>query len=219
MLFFIFENISLKSTVQCWQSKYNEKADIKIKINGVIKGISIKSGKFCSMHQENINKFYPFLLKIGVDNAIIEIFDKYLKGIINNKKISAKEFIEQHPKEIDILKNKFNEYYIKINLIIRFIFQGTENQKYDCDVLIYGTTENFIWATKNEILEYLINYQIIKPSFINISALNIKCYDRNLRNNPLRIEQQNSIQIKWYSIAEDLKNIIKKREQHIKKLI
>ena len=57
MLFFIFENISLKSTVHCWQSKYNEKADIKIKINGVIKGISIKSGKFCSMHQENINKF------------------------------------------------------------------------------------------------------------------------------------------------------------------
>jgi len=38
------------------------------------------------------------------EDRLIEIFDKYLKGIINNKKISAKEFIEQHPKEIDILK-------------------------------------------------------------------------------------------------------------------
>lgn len=218
ILFFIFENITLRSTVYCWRSKYNEKADIKIKINGVIKGISIKSGKFCSMHQENIKKFYPFLLKIGVDNKVIELFDKYLKGIINNKKVSAAEYIEKFPKDVDVIRNKFNEYYIKINLIIRFIFQGTEIQKYDCDALIYGTPESFIWATKKEILEYLVNYQIIKESFINISALNIKCYDRNLRNNPLRIEQQDSIQIKWYSIEDDLKNIIKKREQCYKNL-
>lgn len=211
MLFFVFENITLKSTVYCWRSKYQEKADIKIRINNIIKGISIKSGNYCSMHQEHIDKFYPFLLKIGVDEYIIKIFDNYMKGIINGIRVSSEEYILKNTKEINLLKKKFNEYYTKINLINRFIFQGTEIQKYDCDVLIYGTPLNFMWATKNEILKYLVEYEYTTRFFINISALNIKCYDRNLKNIPSKKVRQDNIQIKWYSIKEDFELITKLR--------
>lgn len=211
MLFFVFENITLKSTVYCWRSKYQEKADIKIRINNIIKGISIKSGNYCSMHQEHIDKFYPFLLKIGVDEYIIKIFDNYMKGIINGIRVSSEEYILKNTKEINLLKRKFNEYYTKINLINRFIFQGTEIQKYDCDVLIYGTPLNFMWATKNEILKYLVEYEYTNKFFINISALNIKCYDRNLKNIPSKKVGQDNIQIKWCSIKEDFELITKLR--------
>ncbi len=211
MLFLIFDNISLESTVYCWRSRYQEKADIKIKINNVIKGISIKSGNYCSMHQEHIDKFYPFLLKIGVDNYIIKFFDNYMKGILKDKRVSSEEYILNNVKEIAILKHKFNEYYIKINLINRFIFQGTEIQKYDCDGLVYGTPKKFMWATKNEILQYLVEYELKEKFFINISALNIKCYDRNLKNIESRKKRQDNIQVKWYSIKEDLEIITKLR--------
>jgi len=212
MLFYIFQNITLKDNVYCWRSKYQEKPDIKIRINKEIKGISIKSGNYCSMHQEHIDKFYPFLSKIGVDDFIIKIFDNYMKGIVNGKKANSEEFICNNIKDIQILKNKFNEYYVKTNLIIRFIFQGTEIQKYGCDALIYGTPNNFMWATKNEILKFLIEYKTRNRFFVNISALNIKCYDRNLRNNINRKDKQNNIQIKWYSIKNDFYLLTKIRE-------
>jgi len=164
------------------------------------------------MHQEHIDKFYPFLSKIGVDDFIIKIFDNYMKGIVNGKKANSEEFICNNIKNIQILKNKFNENYVKTNLIIRFIFQGTEIQKYGCDALIYGTPNNFMWATKNEILKFLIEYKTRNRFFVNISALNIKCYDRNLRNNINRKDKQNNIQIKWYSIKNDFYLLTKIRE-------
>ena len=58
----LFKDVKEDSLVYCWKSKYLEKADIKIRINGIIKGISIKTGKQCSIHQEHKNKL-SFLIK------------------------------------------------------------------------------------------------------------------------------------------------------------
>jgi len=208
----IFLDINSKSTIACWQSKYYEKADIKIKINNELRGLSIKTGRFCSMHQESTKKFYPFLIKIGVDTKIINLFDNFMHGTINNKKVDASTYIKYHEPEITVIRKTFNEYYTKANLIIRFLFQGTEIQKYDCDAIIYGTPTNFLWATKHEILNFLLNYEIKKYNHINISALNIKNYDRNLKNIKSRKEKENQIQVKWYFLKEDLMYIIKLRE-------
>ena len=119
-------------------------------------------------------------------------------GKINGKKVNSEAYIEKNREKIEELKEAFNDYYIKINLLIRFIFQGTEVQNYDCDAIIYGTPKSFIWATKNEVLKHLIEFIPQETRYINISALNIKCYDRNLRNNPRRKECQDKIQVKWY---------------------
>lgn len=71
----------------------------------------------------------------------------------------------------------------------------------------------FLWATKEEILEYLINYDNSHEIFIRFSALNLKSYDRNLRNNEEKKSKQNEIQIKWNTIKIDLQNIEKLRKQ------
>lgn len=208
----IFINIDNYSVVECWQSKYVEKADIKLKINNMTKGISIKSGIFCSMHQEDINKFSKFMLRIGVDEITENYFRRFIYGEINGKRVTAKEYISFYTKEIDQIKRIFNNYYIKINLIIRFLFQGTEIHRYGCDAIIYGTPLNFIWATKAEILKYLLEHTTTHTDFINIGLLNIKCYDRNLRNNPSKVKGQNEIQVKWYTIKDDILYITMMRE-------
>lgn len=212
MIFAIFKNIELDNRIDCWQSEYYEKADIKVKINNEIKGISIKTGIYCSMHQESIESLYPFFRKIGIEEEIIEKLNSFIAGYVNGKRVDSITYILHHQKDINQIKEALNRYYIKINLILRFIFQGTEKQKYDCDAIIYGTPENFLWATKDEILEYLINYNDHKDYMINFSALNIKCYDRNLRNNIAKRDKQNDIQIKWYTLKNDLLKITKNRK-------
>ena len=207
LLLSIFQSINNNSVIECWCSKYYEKADIKIKIEGEIKGISIKTGHQCSMHQEIIKTFYNFLLKIGVKEKIIDNFNDYMNGKENNEKIDALTYIQKNEKSIKEIREELNKYYIKTNLIIRFIFQGNEKQNYGCDALIYGTPEKFLWATKDEILKFLIEYKLINAKNINVSALNIKNYDRNLRENNTNQKSKQQIQVKWYTLENDLKYI------------
>lgn len=215
LLFALFNNIENNAFVSCWRSKYVEKSDIKIKINEEIKGISIKTGINCSMHQEHLDKFKQFLIKVGVDNSIIMEFNNFIEGKVNGNRVDSITYIKANSKSINIIKNTFNDYYTKINLLIRFLFQGTEIHKYDCDAIIYGVPSNFIWGTKSEILKYLIEYPTKESLYINLSSLYIKCYDRNLKNNPQKLERQKNIQVKWYSIKEDLGQITKIRNSFI----
>ncbi len=206
------DNLTDDTSIECWRSKYNEKADIKIRINNIIHGISIKTGKQCSMHQENKYSFYKFLSKIGVPNPIITNFNNFMLGIINNEKVKGNIYIQKYSQEINQIIDIFNKYYIKTNLIIRFIFQGSENQLYDCDAIIYGTPNNFLWASKDEILSYLINTPTKLTGCINISNLNIKCYNRNLKNDISNMTKENDIQVKWYTLEEDLTEITENRK-------
>lgn len=215
MLYAIFKNINSNSYITCWWSKYTEKADIKIKIEGVVKGLSIKNGAGCSIHQEQLETFNKFLIKIGVDNNILEKFINFIEGNVNGKRVDAITYIQKNEKDIKLIKEELQEYYIQTNLILRFIFQGTEIYQYDCDALIYGSPNQFYWATKSEVLKFLIDYKEKNTKYINTSALFIKCYDRNLKNNPSKINRQKSIQVKWYTIKEDLEQITKIRNNFL----
>ncbi len=208
----LFKNLNTDTNIICWQSKYSEKADIKIKINNEIKGVSIKCGANCSFHQESVQKFSNYLIKIGVKNNIIKNFNDFIKGYVKGNKVDAKTYINNNKEEIVEIIDSFNKVYVKINLILRFIFQGTELQKYDCDAIIYGTPSKFLWATKNEVIEYLVNYDTISIYQIGLSALSIKCYDRNLKNNQSRINCIEDIQVKWYTFKKDLLYLTKIRE-------
>lgn len=208
----LFKNLNTDTNIICWQSKYSEKADIKIKINNEIKGASIKCGANCSFHQESVQKFSNYLIKIGVENNIIKNFNDFIKGYVKGNKVDAKTYINNNKEEIAEIIDSFNKLYVKINLILRFIFQGTELQKYDCDAIIYGTPSKFLWATKNEVIEYLVNYDTISIYQIGLSALSIKCYDRNLKNNQSRINCTEDIQVKWYTFKKDLLYLTKIRE-------
>ena len=215
LIFTIFNNVDEDSFVLCWKSKYLEKADIKIKINGIVKGVSIKSGQQCSMHQEKIESFDKFLLRIGVEENIINKFNNFIKGEVNNKRVDAKTYISLFQNDIEDIKRSFNTYSNKIHLIMRFIFHGTENQLYDCDALIYGTPDSYIWATKDEILKFLIESPNINVNFLNVSLLNIRSYNRNLKGDTKQTNKENNIQVKWFSLPRDIEYLSKIREANL----
>lgn len=215
LIYALYSNVNEDDFVLCWSSKYLEKADIKIKINGIVKGVSIKTGQQCSMHQESLDSFNRFLLRIGVEENIISKFTKFIYGEINNKRVTTEQYISQFSNDIAEIKRSFNSYSNRFHLITRFLFHGTENQLYDCDAIIYGLPNDFYWATKDEILKLLINYPYTNVNFLNVSLLNVRCYDRNINYNVNRKNVEHKVQVKWFSLPRDIIYISKIREANL----
>ena len=76
--------------------------------------------------------------------------------------------------------------------------------------------ENFLWATKSEILEYLIFYPDGETKNVKVGPLFIQSRNRNLKNNIKSVYAEEYIQVKWYNIKKDLYFITKKRENKLK---
>lgn len=215
LIYSLFNVASGNDYIECWQSKYVEKADIKIRINGDLKGISIKMGENNSIHQENLQGFSQYLLNIGLNEKIVKQLQAYIHGIINNNKVDAQTYKKLKEKEIIAIKNALSDLYIKVSLIIRFVFKGKEFQLYDADAIIHGTPNNFLWATKSEVLRYLIDYPDGKTINVKVGPLFIQCRNRNLHNNRISKKDENYIQVKWYNLRKDLYFITKKRQKTI----
>ena len=117
LIYAIFIDVGEDDIVECWTSKYFEKADIKIKINNEIKGISIKTGKYCSMHQESTDSLYPFFRRIGIDERIINKLDDFLIGEVDGKRVDAITYIFHNYDEIKMIKETLNNYYINYSFL------------------------------------------------------------------------------------------------------
>lgn len=212
MLYSLFDNLKEDDYIECWKSKFNEKADIKIRINGDIKGISIKMGESNSIHQEHLTSITNYLLNIGVNNAIVNKLADYIIGDINGKRVDAATYKKLKKEDIIEIKKALSDLYIKVSLIIRFLFKGKESELYDADAIIHGTPNKFLWATKSEVLKYLIDYPDGDTINVKVGPLFIQSRNRNLKRKEAAKIDENYIQVKWYNIEKDLYFITKKRE-------
>ena len=73
----LYGNINEDSMIKCWRNHYRQKSDIFIKINDIMKGISIKEGNKNSVHVEPISSFIHFLIENNVPKNIIEEYLRY----------------------------------------------------------------------------------------------------------------------------------------------
>jgi len=74
------------------------------------------------------------------------------------------------------------------------------------DAMIYGTPENFMYATRKQIYNYLLLQQdeFIAPHF---SLLVMQPWTRNLNLNPKYENRRDFVQVKWYRLDEHFKKI------------
>lgn len=74
--------------------------------------------------------------------------------------------------------------------------------------MIYGVTDDFLWAT-NEEIKYIILDQLKDYSTsIHFSCLSYQPMTRNLNYNAKYENKRHYIQIKWYNISDDLLKIL-----------
>ena len=153
----INENARIKCKVDYNKKKY----DLVININDCIKKISIKKGINNSVHVEGISSFIHFLIDSGVskENVIEYLNYHYADGTTNGtgkNRISCEEYKINNQDKIDKLNIVLNNEYILKRAINRFILQG-KNSNECIDAIIYGTVDDFMFITKNEIEKIILS--------------------------------------------------------------
>lgn len=202
----LFPNSNEESVIKSWTNHYKrQKADILIKIDNQTKYISIKKGSRNSIHVEYITHFLSFLKKMGLNDYEIQQYKNFHYGIDKNNDeliLNSHDYCEQNKESI---KN-INEALKRIDfdeLINRFLLFGI-NSRYSIDGLIYGTPDDFFWINTNEIREILRETKGKKSSSVHIGELYIQPMNRCINNNPKYIWCKNYVQIKWYSLFDDI---------------
>lgn len=204
----VFNFPSDSSVIKCIKNKYNQKADIFIKIDNVIKGFSIKKGMKNSVHVERITDFIHFLIENKVSREIVIEYLKshYADGTTNGKglnRLSAKDYRENNQDKIDKINEILNDEKILNKAITRFITRGN-NSNYDISAIIYGEIDDFIWITREDIFNIILLKKDDYSSAVHFGPLVCQPKNRCLNYNPKYENDRFCIQIKWYSLFDDI---------------
>ena len=208
LIYSIFSNIKENDLIKSWRNHYDQKTDIFLKIGNAIKGISIKFGSRNSVHVESIWEFEKFLLKHNIPRSIIcKYLDfHYADGTINNsgiKRLTTEEYKKINQNKIDKINEYFNTPEIIFDAIERFVLKGN-NSEYPINAIILGDPNNFIWLTKNDIIEILnsnINKHCSSPHFSELVCQPMnRCINHNIKYEKYR----RYVQIKWYSLFDNI---------------
>lgn len=181
--------------------------DIFIKINGIIKAISIKRGSRNSVHVERISDFIHFLISNGVDREVVINYLNYhyADGSTNGKgicRISVDEYKKDNQKSIDMINEAFNREYLLEKAVDRFVLKGN-NSNYYIDAIIYGEVNDFLWIMRNDIKKVIMDKKDYS-SAVHFGGITYQPKNRCLNYNPKYEKDRFCVQIKWYSIFDDI---------------
>lgn len=212
----IFEKIHNNDVIYAWKNDQIEKADIFIKINNIVKRISIKKGIKNSVHAELISVFLKFLIQNGFDQKTIEKIMKYhyADGTTDGtgkERFSVAQYKEKHQSEIDQINQLMNQSDFIRKAIDKLILRGNQGDK-SIDCIIYGVVEDFIWIKKEEIIQILLDKKNEYSSGLHISHLSLQPMARCLNRNPRYEKNRHYIQAKWYNISDDIIEVMNNRK-------
>ncbi|MBQ9071903.1 MAG: hypothetical protein IJY25_01950 [Bacilli bacterium] len=216
----MFPHIKQDTIIKSYKNVEYEKGDICIKVGNKIKYISIKMGHKNSVHCESIEKFKKFLKSINVDENIIKEILKYQygDGTLNGTgeiRKSAAEYKLENQKSIDIINQEINKPEILKKVINRFIIQGTQWQTHHINLLVYGTPDDFLFITPNEIYAYILSKKDIQSSALHFSCLTFQPMSRVLNYNEKMEYMRHWIQIKWYNLEDNIIELMNLKEQKL----
>lgn len=186
------------------------KSDFLLTVNNITKSISVKNGRCNSVHLESIETFVDFLRRNSIPQNIINKFlyyhyaDSTIDGT-GTKRLSVKEYKELNQKDIDIINDNFNKEDIIKKAIERFLIVG---KFYDSvDIIIYGTIDNFYWITKSQVFDLILSKKDEYSTGVHFGPLFCQPWTRNLQFKPSDEYKRHYVQIKWYSLFNDIINI------------
>ncbi len=208
LLITLFPDIKGHDTITCYKYGSYAKVDIVIAVRGIKKGISIKSGICNSVHLEPIDKFMSYLCMFNFTETDKFLRYLYSDGTNNNTgktRQSNSEYKLNHQDDIISINKNLNT--IKDYLINRFLIETDIHYKIKVDAFIEGNVNDFLWATSEEVLNHLRNCNS-NTSGVHVSNLYIQNWNKNLKYNPKYERCRNYIQVKWYSIFDDLIKIM-----------
>lgn len=210
---YLYPDIKPKDIIKARKYGRYAKTDIVVSVRNKKRGISIKYGYKNSVHTEPLNKFEKYLIKNNVKSEIIDLFYRYIysDGTNNNtgnKRIPNSEYVDIN--QSDIKQINFELKRLKEKLIRRFLIETDIKYLIKPEIFIHGEPKDFIWVTASEIEKYLNNTEIETTS-VHTGKLYIQCWDKNIKRNEKYEYRRNYIQVKWFSLYDDMITIMSKR--------
>ncbi len=209
-LIFLFGNdinCSLSFSAEKINGQY--KPDLYIKHNNRIKYISLKKGSGNSVHQEKISVFFPFIEQL-LGNSQLNNLKKFHYGddTINDsglQRYNATQCKIRYMEEIQELNLEINKWDNLIIFLDRFLFVGNIGET-PINAIYYGTIDTGTWASKEEITNY-IRQNNFNNNALHFGPLSYQVWGRNEKRIAVHPDRRYVMQIKWGTIANDLKNI------------
>lgn len=215
---FLFPQVNDYDKIKCYSGITGQKPDIIIEINNKRKNVSIKKGSGNSVHQEDIDLFIDFLTTLDIsEDAKIELLKyHWADGTTDGSgkiRVSSAEYKAKHQDEINLINSELNKKEPLTKLITRVLFKGKSDEFDEADIVYYGTINEGHWATKNEIIKYMLNNKFDINS-IHFGPLTYQIWNRCLNFNPNTENRRNVMQVKWGSLEKDLLIIEKERVEN-----
>jgi len=204
----LFPYVNENFVIRSWRNHYKQKTDVFIKIDGKIKGISIKKGMKNSVHVERISDFIHFLIENKIDREVVIEYLKYhyADGSTNGKgtkRLSVEEYKKGNQESIDKINKSLNNEKLLKNAIDRFVTKG-KNSKYYIDAIVCGEVDDFVWITKEDIVKVILSKKDDYSTGVHFGPLSCQPKNRNLVNNSKYEKDRYCVQIKWYNLFDDI---------------
>ena len=204
----IYFDASEDDLIKAWRNHKKQKTDIFIRINGIMKGISIKMGSRNSVHVEHIKDFCNFLYDLGASEELVKkyIACHYADGTLNGKgveRLSLKQYKMFHQNDIDEINSFFNNPINISKALDRFVLKGN-NSEYEIDGIIYGTPGDFLWIKRSDIVNIIFFNMNKYCSAVHFGALVCQPLNRCLNYNNRYSYGRYYVQVKWYSLFDDI---------------
>lgn len=204
----LFKNPKAECTITAWLNKLPQKSDFFIKINGKIKGISVKKGIKNSVHVEGISQFIHFLIlnQVPRDVVIAYLQYHYADGTNNGKgnyRMPIEEYKKYHQCDIDKINRVFNQDKLLKKAITRFVLKGN-NSDYSIDAIITGEVDDFLWATSQEIERMILSKRDIYSTAVHFGSITCQPKNRCLNYNPKYEKDRFCVQLKWYNLQDEI---------------
>lgn len=215
MIDILYNNPKENLIIRAWLNKLPQKSDFFIKLNGKIKGISVKKGIKNSVHVEGISQFIHFLIENNVSRDIVIYYLKYhyADGTTNGKgikRISIEEYKKNHQQDIDEINKVFNKEKILKKAITRFILKGN-NSNYPIDAIITGEVDDFLWATKDDIENIILSKKNYYSTAVHFGPITCQPKNRCLNYNSKYEKDRFCVQLKWYNLQDDIIEMMNER--------
>lgn len=195
----------------------NAKADIWIRVGETTKNISLKIGSGNSVHQEKLSEFCDFLKSIDVSVEIIENLKLFHYGDDSTdgkgeKRYSSIEIKEKYKNEIKLVNKSLNRPAVLKKILDRVLIKGTTSNPVEVDAFYHGHLESGIWASREEVIDFLLNNISGNMAGVQFSKLTYQPWTRDENRTAVHPERREVMQLKWGSMSACFKLISEGRK-------
>lgn len=195
----------------------NAKADFWIRVGDITKNISLKIGSGNSVHQEKLSEFCDFLRSINVNEEVINNLKLFHYGddTIDGKgeeRFSAQKIKEKYKDKIHLANKELNKTSVLRKILERVLIKGTTTKPVEVDAFYHGFLDNGVWASRDEVIDYLINNIPDTMAGIQFSKLTYQPWTRDEHRVARHPERRDVMQLKWGSLTTCMKVIAEGRK-------